>query len=309
MAEAILTDWDAEKTSAFQNDKLIARHNLHELDLFTDDGLIELLEAYPREKLGLYTMGTDPEGADSFKAGNAQGVSGKDILDVVKRGRVWLNLRKTDQELPVYGKLREQMFQEVDEKTGVKTMKQDLGVLISSPGVQVFYHMDIPLVLLWQVRGAKRVWLYDAKPPFIKDSELEGIVLRETEEEVPFDLSWDDQAKIVDLEPGMVATWPQFGPHRVQNHDVLNVSLSCEFQTWMSLIRANALYANGVFRRNFGMTPTIVDNRAAELHVKAFAARIFKILKLRKSFEYQIPRTFKIDPDTETGVRWLPEAA
>lgn len=309
MTAQILTDWDSDKTAAFQKKKIVAHHNLHERDLFTDEGLIELLDAYPRENLGLYTMGTDPEGLDTFKAGNAHGVSGKDILDVVKRGRVWLNLRKADLELPVYAELRDDMFAEVDQRTGVKTRKQDLGVLISSPKVQIFFHMDIPLVLLWQVRGVKRVWLWDVKEPYVKDVELEGVVLRETEEEVPFDAAWDENATVVDLEPGMVATWPQFGPHRVQNHDVLNVSLSCEFQTMETLVRANALYANGVFRRNFGMNPTILNNSPAALYSKAFAARFFKILKLRKSFEYQIPRSFKIDPDAETGIRWLPEAA
>ena len=128
-----------------------------------------------------------------------------------------------------------------------------------------------------------------------------ALVLKETEEEVPFELAFDDSAQIIDLEPGLMATWPQFGPHRIVNHGVMNVSLSCEFQTYMSLVRANAAYANGVYRRNFGMTPSIYGNSGAELHFKAFSARVFKMLKLRKAFEYQIPKTFKIDPGADLG--------
>lgn len=302
MSAQILTDWDAEKAQGFSKKNIIAKHNLHEREMFSDDGLIELLDRYPREQLGIYTMGKDPTKRQALRAGTAEGLSGSDILEAVKHGRIWLNLRKANLALPDYRDLCADMFGDIEAQSpGVKTFKQDMGVLISSPDVQVYYHFDVPLVTLWQVRGVKRVWLYTPKEPFLLDEDIERVVLKETEEEVPFELAFDDSAQIIDLEPGLMATWPQFGPHRIVNHGVMNVSLSCEFQTYMSLVRANAAYANGVYRRNFGMTPSIYGNSGAELHFKAFSARVFKMLKLRKAFEYQIPKTFKIDPGADLG--------
>ena len=90
---------------------------------------------------------------------------------------------------------------------------------------------------------------------------------------------------------------------RIVNEDMVNVSLSCEFQTVKSLVRANAAYANGVLRRNFGMSPQIAKDSAPALYGKAFLARIFKILKVRKAFAYQVPRTFEVDLGSEHAVR------
>ncbi len=310
MSDQILSDWDEQKAQAIQREIIIARHNLHMRDMFSDEGLADLIDRYPRKKLGIFTMGEDPLGSDSFQNGTAEGLSGEQILEAVKKGRLWLNFRAASDELPEYRELRDDMFSELERKTpGLKTFKQDVGVLVSSPNAQVFYHLDVPLVLLWQIRGVKRVWLYEPTEPYVADPDLENVVLRETGEEVPFRIDFDEVARIVDLEPGMMVTWPQFGPHRIVNHDVLNVSLSCEFQTMKSLIWANAVYANGVMRRSFGMNPTIYGNGTPAVFAKAVAARFFKILKLRKSFEYNSPRTFKVDPDAERGICELAQPA
>ena len=309
MSGQILTDWDAEKSAVFGKQAIIAQHNLHQRDMFSDEGLIELLDRYPRHKLGIYTMGTDPLGTETIQAGTAEGLSGKDIMEAVHRGRFWLNLRRTSDEFDDYHTLCDDMFDDLEDKSGENIFKRDVGVLISSPGIQVFYHLDIPMVTLWQLRGSKRIRLYKPERPFLENIDLERVVLRESEEEIPFRLDFDDQALTIDLEPGMMVTWPQFGPHRIVNHDVVNVSLSCEFQTYMSILRSNSVYANGVLRRNFGMNPMFENDGVLGTHTKAIAARLFKILKLRKSFEYHKPKTFKIDPSAERGLSELSVAA
>lgn len=304
MTQAVLTDWDAEKAVAFDKQNIVAHHNLHERDLFSDDGLIDLLDRYPREKMGIYTMGFDPLDRRSFRAGNAYDLSGKDLFQAIHDGRIWVNMRKSNEFLPEYDAITKEIFADLEAKTpGLKTLKQDTSILISSPNAQVFYHCDIPLVALWQIRGVKKVWLYPPEAPYLPDEDLERIVLKESEEEFDFDLSFDDGAQLVRLEPGMVASWPQNGPHRIVNEDMVNVSLSCEFQTMNSLIRANAAYANGVLRRNFGMNPALANDGPAKLYGKAFLARIFKILKVRKAFAYQIPRTFEVDLRSDNAVR------
>jgi len=52
--------WTREQASAFGHEPVLAKHRLHELDLFSDAGLLDLLEHYPRERLQAFTMGTDP---------------------------------------------------------------------------------------------------------------------------------------------------------------------------------------------------------------------------------------------------------
>lgn len=305
MTNTVLTDWDAAKAASFEKENIIAHHNLDRREMFSDDGLIDLLDRYPREEIGIYTMQIDnPLDRQSFRPGNASGLTGAELLRAVQDGRIWINMRRANQYLPEYADLTSEMFDEVEAGTpGLKTLKRDTSILISSPKAQVFYHFDVPLVMLWQIRGVKTVWLYPPKEPYLTDDQLETVVLKETEEEIDFDLSFDEAAEKISLEPGMLATWPQNGPHRIVNGDMVNVSLSCEFQTMKSVIRANAIYANGVLRRNFGMNPSIYGDGPISLYSKAFLARIFKILKLRKAFELKVQRSFEVDPGSENAVR------
>jgi len=138
---------------------------------------------------------------------------------------------------------------------GLRTMKRDLGVLISSPSAQVFYHLDVPLVSLWQIRGVKTVWAYPVEDPYVGAEALEAIVLRETAEQFAFDPAWDAGAAKVQLTPGRMLTWPQNAPHRIENGPMLNVSLSIEFMTAPAVMRANVLYANGVLRKRGATFP------------------------------------------------------
>lgn len=299
---SVFTDWTDQHSDDYGKKPILVGHNVHERQMFTDDGLADLLDRYPREKLSVYTMGDDPENWRSFVHGDPGDLSGAELLEAVKNGRIWFNLRAANHELDDYRELCDELFGELDAKTGEKTLKHDLGVLISSPKVQVFYHLDIPLVTLWQVRGVKRVWIYPETPRFASDECIEGIILKETEEEFEFNPSFDDHAFVVDLEPGQMANWPQNAPHRIENHDMINVSLSVEYMSWPAIVHANAMYTNGILRRRFGLHPNRLNDAGAKKWVKAGAARVIKTAIGRNAFSnYKAPQ-FKVDLNAEGAV-------
>ena len=121
--------------------------------------------------------------------------------------------------------------------------RSDLGLLISSPKAQVLYHFDSPLVMLWQLRGRKRVWVYPPEAPYLQREQVEALVTGRSTEQIPYDPAWDRAAQVFELEPGMMVSWPQNAPHRVENGDMLNLSLSIEFMTPEALLHANVAYA------------------------------------------------------------------
>ena len=305
MTAKILTDWDSEKASRFGNDLIVAHHTLHKRPMFSDAGLADLLDRYPREAFCIHTMGTKRSDKDGFRKGTPGKLNGEQLLGAVKRGRLWINLRNANAHLPEYAALCDEMFGELDAANGVKTMKRDVGVLISSPNARVFYHLDIPMVTLWQIKGEKTMYVYPRGGRFAPDPQIEAIVLREQEEEIDYDPSYDDYALPVIMKPGTVASWPQTAPHRIDNSDCVNVSLSCEFMTFDSLIHANALYANGAMRRWWGLNPSIERDGALAKYSKAGLARAFKLFNSRKSFEKQIKPTFVVDLEAENAVRDL----
>ncbi len=296
--------WPSQTRETFGKSLIEASHTLHADPRFEDDGLADLLDRFPREHMGIYCFPRQSEGRVQPAHGRADGISGRDLLEAVKRGDIWLNLRDASRHLPDYGEICDDLFVQLSAASGRHILKPDLGVLISSPNVNVQYHLDIPLVVLVQIRGKKRVWLYPTGAPFAETEHIEAIALRETEEDLPYSKSFDAHAEIVDLEPGMAITWPQTAPHRVQNGNMMNVSLSCEFMTLPALIQANAIHANGVLRRKAGWNPRQPSGLDAGTLAKAGLSRMLKLVHRPAGAPNPAPQ-FEIDPEAETGVRML----
>lgn len=293
---SVITDWTDEKGRDFTRANLTFAHGLHERPMFSDEGLIEVLDRYPRDKLGVFTMGEDPVAWETWRKGAAGDLSGEQLFEAAMAGRIWLNLRATNEHLPNYAALCDEIFADkAAHAPGVKTFKRDLGLLISSANAQVFYHLDVALVSLWQIRGTKRVWVYPVAEPYVSDEALERIVLRETAEQFAFDPAWDAGAQMHELTPGRMVTWAQNAPHRIENGPMLNVSLSVEFMTPEALMRANVIYANGLMRRRLGARPAI-QRGISPLTLGKFAlARGAKALNLQKPNPRVLPTSFRLD--------------
>jgi len=306
----VITDWTPDKAAAFTLQTLTFQHDLHQRSMFDDAGLAEVLDRYPRDKLGVFTMGEDPVAWRTWRRGDPGAMDGAELLEAARSGRIWLNLRAVNHHLPTYAALSDEIFADKATRAGARTFKRDVGLLISSANAQVFYHLDVPLVSLWQLRGQKRVWVYPCQAPFIGPERLESIVLRESAEQFGYEPAWDEAAQVVDLEPGRMVTWPQNCPHRIVNGPMLNVSLSIEFMTPAALMRANLIYGNGVLRRRLGIQPRGVPERVGlGAAAKLAVARGAKALRLQKAAERGVPVSFTLDPGRPGALLDLSPAA
>ena len=301
----MFVDWPDHSKETFGKDVLLAKHNISNSNLFSDDGLAQLLDAYPREKLDIWTFGKQREGHNPALRGRAPKMSGKDIVDAVRHGQIWLNLRRASEEIFDLEHIAGTVFESLDTAIGQRTTKHDMGLLISSPNVQVHYHLDIPMVALFQLRGRKRLWLYPRNEAFAPASYVEDIVHMKREEDLPYRNHFDDQAQRFDLVPGMALTWPQLAPHRVQNANCINVSLSCEYMTMKSLVNANAAYTNAFLRERMNLSPKLPNQVGAATYSKAAFAQIHKKLSSRGPRRSPTPITFELDTSKENCVKPL----
>ncbi len=292
----LLTWTDTHKTQ-FSKQNLLFRHNLHQSELFSDEALIRLIDRYPAEKLEVFTMGYDPTHWGQWFVGRRNGLDGRALMEGVKAGRLWLNLRKVNHSDPAIASLCDDMFEEIKAQSGISTLKQDLGLLISSPNAHVFYHLDMPLVTLWQIRGVKRVYVYPPRDPFVSDRHLEGVALRESDEQIPFNSELDAGAEVYDFQPGEMLTWVQNAPHRIVNHGMVNVSLSIEFMTPKAIWRANVVYANGLLRRWFGLNPSMDTSPKFLEPFKVVFARAAKAMGGFKGHKSPLKPRFTLDAD------------
>ncbi len=297
--------WPQDTKHAF-NEKLIeASFDPNAYGRFDDAYLSEILDEYPREELGVWTFGDHAEGEAPAIRGEANDLKGKDILEAVKSGHIWLNLRQANHRIPRLKTISDSIFGSLSQASGRKLFKQDMGVLISSPKVHVHYHLDIPMVALFQLRGEKTVWVYPGDETHAPSSAVEDMVHMRKEEGLPFRAEFDDAATKIQLKPGMGLTWPQTAPHRVQNADCLNVSLSGEFMTTAALIRANAIYTNSLIRQRFGKTPPRPDAVTFRNISKAGIARLIKVASRSPRRQSPTPVTFRIDPEAVNCLRIL----
>lgn len=303
---AIFTNWTAETTRGWGAQVSHLTHRLHESELFSDAALARLIEKAPRRNYHVCTMSTTGHDARAWRDGEIVGLSGEEVLECVRRGHLWINVQRLPEIDPAYGALLDAIFAEVEGRVpGLETFKRQMTFLISSPKAQVYYHCDVPGQTLWQLRGSKRVYVYPNTEPFLQPETMENIILGTQQEEAPYDPSFDEHATIIDLQPGEMLHWPLNAPHRIVNHDVVNVSMTTEY--WTKAIRDSYAvhYANGILRRNLGVRSPGRETGGVSLYGKMGLAALHKYGR-RKKGKLTLAVDFRVDPNAARGFRDIP---
>jgi hypothetical protein len=298
----------AEQRDAFGRKPQAVAHRLHESAIFRDDSLVALIDGYPRQWLQAFTMGTDPEKREDWAPVEIGDIGGNDLLEAVRRGRLWLNILNTQKVDPRFKQILDQLYDELAAQcSGFETLMRSGTLLISSPGAQVYYHVDGPPNFLWHIRGEKRVYVYPAGDRRLVSQEImEDVFASAADEEMPYKLEWDRFAVVFDLKPGHGALWPQNSPHRVVNADTLNVSLATNHSTVQSEHRKLVYLANRFFHRRCGLPLRSVEERGTWPRVKTNTYRVCRRLGLdqrKRSFDYRA--VFRVDPGAPDGVSRL----
>ena len=275
-------------------------HGLAGDELFTDDALAALLDRVDPRLLGIKTMGEHCPDPSAWYQCSREGVSGADVLDAAKHGRLWINVSAVHEVDPAFNTVLDSIYRDLEAQIpGFRTSKRRLGLLISSPNAHVVYHADPLGQGLVQIRGNKRVWIYPASAPFLQPNEIEDIVRGVREEDLSYDPWFDQFAEVHELGPGELMTWELNAPHRVRNHDSLNVSLTTEH--WTDDVRNAYLmnYANGLIRSR-GLTPRSRAVRGAAFWAKAGLTAAERIRRGRSAAAATTP-AFRVDPTTVSG--------
>jgi hypothetical protein len=295
----ILTGFRPEHAELWGKHPVCIQHELAATGLFTDEALGALIGKIPRENYDLLHMAEQGTGhLQNWREGDLGGTPGPEALAAIQTGRMWLNLRRVHEVDDRYAAVLEQIFAEIGgHVSGLKTFKHNFGILISSPRAQVYYHADLPGQSLWQVRGEKRVFLYPNSAPFLPEDQVEGIVLNMTEAEIDYQPWFDDHAKVFDLKPGEMLNWPVNAPHRVENLDCVNISVTTEHWTKHFRNLYAVRYANGFLRTRLRIPPPPPSTRGASFWARAAFAAGLKRSGLMRRFHMPKRIEWHLDPD------------
>ncbi|MDP1914585.1 cupin-like domain-containing protein [Brevundimonas sp.] len=277
-------------------------HTLVEQGFASDEALAAVLHRYPAELFDINLYDYDDEGQVSLRTGARGKLDGAELLAAIQQGRLWVNLRSVETGWPELWTAAMAEFGKVQRAyPGLRAVKNAGQLILSSPKARVPYHFDAAGVVLFHMRGRKRIFVYPGDEAHLTEVDMEQVVSRQTTEELPYARAFEADAQVMDLEPGQALTWPIYAPHRVENLDRFCVSLSMDFQTWPSRFRNGALFTNAVLRSRGG-TPRFTDGMATpELAVRWAASLALKQAGALKSGIATFERDFEPEVGVEDG--------
>ena len=149
--------------AALTQSVLLAHHRLHETDRFDDRALEAILDVHPRDHLMALSTGADPRRPEEWRLALIGDADGRNLLDAVRMGRIWLNVLRVDRHHAEMAQLRDEIFEEIGSVLpDLVRESARLTLLVSSPGAIVYYHLDAGPNLLMHVRGNKQLLVYPA---------------------------------------------------------------------------------------------------------------------------------------------------
>ncbi|MFN9357878.1 MAG: hypothetical protein ACK58T_09760 [Phycisphaerae bacterium] len=302
-----LEGWTPGRLQAFGKAPLMLPHGYHAHELFSDEALAGLLGRLGRDDYYVNTMDIDTHDPRTRREGEIGGLDGAQVLEAVRRGRIWILILRPHLHDRRYEALLEEIYAGIAARVpGFRTTHRKLSILISSPRIQVYYHCDVPGQTLWQVRGVKRVMVYPNRAPYLPQDRLERIVTgRAHEISLDHDPAFDGDASVFDLEPGQMLHWPLNSPHRIINHDCVNVSFTTEHFTRDDRRMYHVNFANGVLREDFGMQGLSQATSAPWYWLKAGLVAGYKLTGLHKRAARVREAGFVVDPGAPGGFRDL----
>lgn len=277
-------------------------HGLNAPEFSSDEALAQVLETYPSDLFDINHYSYDDQGQVSLRTGVRGELSGAELISAIRNGELWVNLRCVEKAWPALWAAASDSFADIAAcYSGLKAVNRSGQLIISSPKTRVPYHFDAAGVVLFHMRGAKRVFVYPGDEVHLPEIAMEKVVARQTTEELPYGLDFERDAKVFDLMAGEALVWPLYAPHRVENLDAFCVSLSMDYQTWDTRFRNGALYTHAVLRHK-GMNPQFTDKMGrASLAMRWFLSLVLKRSGILKNRLAAYERTFK--PDVDRGAR------
>ena len=316
IAEARLLRNDTPELMGVHGEVVVFGHALADMASLDDDNLARIIERAAAAGPEHYNLSmVEPEGAAGYGrwvqgllTEPGEKVNGHDVLALIRRGRLWLQVEHLHELAPDLYRLIRAAYDEFRRRVAHFTyFNLYTNLLISGPSAQVTPHIDVAEVLLFHIRGRKKFRLWDPAKFPVPDEWRESIILREQLEDIPLRPEWLEQAMEAVLEPGQGVSFPFMWPHAVENLGELNVSLQSEYHHPASIRRYAALYANGLLRRRLGMNPQSTGPGTLGEALRAVAGLAAKKLKVHSPKPRKVAMQFVIDPAEEDGVRRIPE--
>ncbi|MBA3462114.1 MAG: cupin-like domain-containing protein [Deltaproteobacteria bacterium] len=223
------------------------RHDLVDHPAFSLERLVELARKLPAEQVE-YNAGDLPLTQDPTKTPRT-GLSVEETIQRINEAKSWMVLKRVEVDATYKQALDDCLDLIEPLAPGMRTRRAF--IFISSPGSVTPYHIDHEYNFLLQIRGSKKMTIFD--PAVLGEEAIERFY-RGEHRNLVFDQSLAARSQTFELKPGDGVHVPVNAPHYVLNGPAASVSFSITFRTPEG-DRRSAVYEVNDRLRRFGLKP------------------------------------------------------
>ena len=271
----------------FDRRPFLIGHALTNHPLFEITRLMRLCRSLPESSVE-YNAGNIPISVDP-KRTPGNGLSAEETIRRIAQCKSWLALKYVEQD-PEYRALLHDCLAEVARQSELLRPGMFLAqgfIFISSPGSVTPYHMDPEHNFLLQIRGGKRIHIFDGRDRSVLSEEDLEQFYRGGHRNLAYPANGNRRGWTFDLSPGFGLHFPVTAPHYVRNGEEVSVSFSITFRT-PDLKRRRLVHIGNAFlrRRGFRPLPAGMHPRYDFLKYLAFGA----VSRIHQFFGRAAPR-------------------
>jgi len=261
---------------SYNRQPYLLRHRLHELPEFTLEALFALCRRLPREQV-LFRRAVIPGDADFDSSYDryAGELTLEAVLDRFEELQSYIciyNPERDAQLAPLFEAILAEIAAGIERIDSPITWYSTY-IFLSTRDAVTPYHMDREMNYLLQIRGDKRVMLWDPADDEIMSPAEKDKLLAYDGLRPAYDPSFESKAMTFDLRPGLGVHHPFIAPHRVHTGSALSISLAFTFRTRQSDRRTRAHAFNNALRRR-GFSPEPVGGHPVLDRAKAIASQV-----------------------------------
>lgn len=255
-------------------------HGLADHPLFKLDRLARLAASLPVDQVefnGPVQPNQDP------KLTPQNGLSAEETVRRIEECQSWMVIKNCETD-PEYKALLDACLDQVAEQTGGVmggSLDRQAFIFVTSPNNVTPFHMDPEYNFLMQIRGAKRMSIFDHDDrSIVSEERLE--LYPGKHRNLPYVDAFEAKACQQHIKPGESIFVPIFNPHWVQNGPDVSVSFSITWQTTYSRRMVKLSYVNAGLRRlgipqaSVGTYPALDTIKVAAYDIARFGFDVMK---------------------------------
>jgi hypothetical protein len=259
-------------------------HNLHTLELFSFDSLVELAGRYSGAPRDYFVAAAASSAATEFKAVTHSQWSVGEAMQRVGSDSVRVLLKRPENHDPRFRHLLDTLFEQVIQLRGglkgERIVRLESAVFVTSASSITPCHFDPEIAFFAQIAGHKNYHVY--APSSMSEAELESFYREGIVSIAEVDLPTRDRQyeHVYALEAGAGHHQPQNCPHWVETGAGRSISYSFVFETDATRAR-NRTRACNHFLRRAGLQPTLPGVSPGRDAAKAAAMRVMFPIRRR----------------------------